>query len=431
MNLSNNPLSLDDPRLSEWIDGRLSVSEAMDVEQAVAASTELSRAVANLRAIKKALRQIQPQLPSVGFVDRVMQAIQSLIRQQQANAKSADDETADSAVAAEWQRIETERIDEERSEALEDARAEEDGAIEAGSLQQPAVTQSQKRWQFAAMAGALAAGLLVTLVINMPRGDHVLKATTAQQKRSQQLERSRAAEQLLATAATKSDGEFGKAAANAPPEGLLVRVRVRDEEGRQRLDELLAASAFRIDSLDQEPQRLSGVGTPEVIDTLLVALAEPSSGLFLESIRVFALSEVAADKALDKPSGLAASPPLLRAAREGATLKNHAPKIDSLVETAKDGSPQRDVPTNGVAAARTTQASSGVPDSSGVPALPGKPGIEAKQTRTESLLDPPDSFEQSGRKSAPIQLSVRLRIDIIDETEGNTVPGESAQKDPQ
>ena len=104
MNLSNNPLSLDDPRLSEWIDGRLSVSEAMDVEQAVAASTELSRAVANLRAIKKALRQIQPQLPSVDFVDRVMQAIQSLIRQQQANAKSANDETADSAVAAEWQR---------------------------------------------------------------------------------------------------------------------------------------------------------------------------------------------------------------------------------------------------------------------------------------------------------------------------------------
>ena len=42
------PLSADDPRLGEWLDGRLPEAEAAQVARLVAASAELTRLVADL-----------------------------------------------------------------------------------------------------------------------------------------------------------------------------------------------------------------------------------------------------------------------------------------------------------------------------------------------------------------------------------------------
>ncbi len=50
-----HPIGFDDPRISEWIDGRLSGGEAEFVARAVAASPELTRFVADLRLLKTAV----------------------------------------------------------------------------------------------------------------------------------------------------------------------------------------------------------------------------------------------------------------------------------------------------------------------------------------------------------------------------------------
>ncbi|MCS5679235.1 MAG: hypothetical protein NZ603_04990, partial [Acidimicrobiales bacterium] len=105
------PLSPDDPRLSEWIDGRLPAAEAAAVEEAVGRSEQLSRLVADLRAIKAAAASLPAMEPPAGFVDQVMQAVAE-------TSPGGDD---DRIVAEEWREIETERLAGERAEADADA----------------------------------------------------------------------------------------------------------------------------------------------------------------------------------------------------------------------------------------------------------------------------------------------------------------------
>lgn len=136
----------DDPRLSEWIDGRLDPAAAADVQRAVRASPELSLLVEELRSLKAALAGHETAPPAAGFVRNVMAAL--------ADAGGSGS-AADPAVEAEWRRLEEERIAEERAEASEDA-------VEPPRPPVP-------RWEWLAMAGALAAGLLVAVLVNLPR----------------------------------------------------------------------------------------------------------------------------------------------------------------------------------------------------------------------------------------------------------------------
>ena len=139
------PLAADDPRLSEWIDGRLPAAEAAEIARAVAAAPELSRLVADLRGIKKSLASLPASPPPAAFVGAVMAALDA----------TAVGGAEDADVEAEWRKIERERLEEEIAEAREDAA-------------EPVDEPMRHRWPWLALAGALAAGVLAAFVINRP-----------------------------------------------------------------------------------------------------------------------------------------------------------------------------------------------------------------------------------------------------------------------
>jgi hypothetical protein len=143
----DGPLSATDPRLSEWLDDRLPAAEAAEVARLVAASPELTRLVADLRCQKAWLAGLPATPPPTGFVQDVLAALDA----------AGDAGGTAAAVEAEWRRIERERLEEEIAEAREDAM-------------QPAGEPLRQRWPWLALAGALAAGLLVAVVINQPSG---------------------------------------------------------------------------------------------------------------------------------------------------------------------------------------------------------------------------------------------------------------------
>ena len=145
------PLSPDDPRLSEWIDGRLPAAEAATVEEAVGRSEELSRLVADMKAIKAAAASVPAMEPPAGFVDQVMQTVAE-------TSPGGDDERI---VAEEWREIETERLASERAEADADADADLTPA-------EPGSPSQGRPWPWMSLAGALAAGLLVAVLLNLP-----------------------------------------------------------------------------------------------------------------------------------------------------------------------------------------------------------------------------------------------------------------------
>jgi hypothetical protein len=138
-------LAADDPRISEWIDGRLPAAEAAEIARAVAAAPELSRLVAELRGIKKSLASLPASPPPATFVGAVMAALDA----------TAVGGAEDADVEEEWRKIERERLEEEIAEAREDAAA-------------PVDEPMRHRWPWLALAGALAAGVLAAFVINRP-----------------------------------------------------------------------------------------------------------------------------------------------------------------------------------------------------------------------------------------------------------------------
>jgi hypothetical protein len=211
------PLNPDDPRLSEWIDGRLSPPEAAAVERAVNRSPELARLVADLRAVKAAARQATAASPPPGFADRVMAAVV-------ADKRPPDDAASDRLVAAEWRAIEAERIAEERAEAAADLADEIAPARVAG----------RRPWPWLTIATALAAGLLATVVLNFPpRGPDEVQVA---------LETDRAAEPLAENEALRSRASRtaaeSKPAAAPPARAAAVAAREpqRPAENRESLD---------------------------------------------------------------------------------------------------------------------------------------------------------------------------------------------------
>ncbi len=141
----------DDPRLSEWIDGRLPAAEAAEVERLVGASAALSRVVADLRVMKAALAAMPRAPVPADFARGVMGAIAAAPPPQAGAGAAAED----AVVEAEWQRIERERIAEEIAEAREDA-------------DDVTAPPSRPRWPWITLAAALAAGMLVAVVLNNP-----------------------------------------------------------------------------------------------------------------------------------------------------------------------------------------------------------------------------------------------------------------------
>jgi hypothetical protein len=258
----NPPLSADDPRLSEWLDGRLPEADAAQIARLVAASPELTRMVADLRRQKAALAALPTSPPPAQFVETVLAALD-------AAGDTADD---DAEVEAEWRRIERERLDEEIAEARDDAA-------------EPVDEPMRHRWPWLALAGALAAGVLAAVVINRPGGmaDREVALVAPQQGERSETKRAAAEARQGDTDADQDTwlperaaaGEAGAAnrnadadkvtglAAAAPaapaaaqaqgagvggggggkePRVRTVSYRIRTAADRQRLESLLAAS---------------------------------------------------------------------------------------------------------------------------------------------------------------------------------------------
>ena len=138
-------LAFDDPRISEWIDGRLVASDADLVARAVAASPELTRFVDDLRLLKATVAEVEAAQPPAGFVRTVMEAVAS-----ESPVGAGDDP----AVEAEWQRLEAARIAQEIEEARDDVTSAER-------------QQHRPPWTWLAMLASLAAGVLVAAGLNL------------------------------------------------------------------------------------------------------------------------------------------------------------------------------------------------------------------------------------------------------------------------
>jgi len=179
----------------------------------------------------------------------------------------------------EWRRIEAERLAAELAEAREDTAA--GPALLPGPAGHPF-----GRWLVPIMAGALVAGGLLALLLNLP-GQRSADAPTAGGK---QTAPPPGAGGTTAPADGSQAGSAGLSltrSAAAPPGGVRVRVLLETPQGRQRLEDLLAASPVAID-FDEEgadgSERLRGRGTHEAIDALLDALATPGPSLSLTEL---------------------------------------------------------------------------------------------------------------------------------------------------
>ena len=384
-------MMLSDPRLSEWIDGRLSTTEAAEVEQIVRQSPELTRLANDLRAIKRALSQSKTHAPNASFVQGVMQAIDAAVEQSESGVQNQK-------IANEWQHIEEQRIAEERAEAGEDASAVEESAGREKMLP----THWNRYWQILALSGALAAGVLVSIVIDKSRSEKNLGEETAQLQKKQSASPSPASPRSLAAAATAQNGTVHLSAAAAPPEGLRVRVRMQNKNGHERLEELLAASDFRIESSDNEPQQIIGTGSVEAIDALLASLAEPSESLLLEEIPLLLAAADTSATRFAPPSPLAnAFPqPSLRQA------KTNEIKADGAQTDARAAAPGLASADLQVAAAQSVA-----------------------QQSDDRNGDKAGSVSQSQAKR--VAHAVRLCIEIIDDAPNDDLEGLQGPQDPQ
>jgi hypothetical protein len=243
-------LAADDPRLSEWLDGRLPAAEAAEIARAVAASPQLSRLVADLRGIKKSLASLPASPPPAAFVGAVMAALD-------ATAIGGAD---DAAVEAEWRKIERQRLEEEIAEARDDAA-------------EPVDEPMRHRWPWLALAGALAAGVLVAVVINrapLP-GDREVALAQAPQAELQAVNRAEKADGF------KMEGdpaEFtDRALAKAKP-GDAAAIASDGEEPALR-------SARRREATDGLAEKRTGKPTGQrepLIENQKQRLRDPGSG---------------------------------------------------------------------------------------------------------------------------------------------------------
>ncbi len=399
-------MMLSDPRLSEWIDGRLSTTEAAEVEQIVRQSPELTRLANDLRAIKRALSQSKTHAPNASFVQGVMQAIDAAVEQSESGVQNQK-------IANEWQHIEEQRIAEERAEAGEDASAVEESAGREKMLP----THWNRYWQILALSGALAAGVLVSIVIDKSRSEKDLREETALLQKKQSASPSPASPRSLAAAATAQNGTVHLSAAAAPPEGLRVRVRMQNKNGHERLEELLAASDFRIESSDNEPQQIIGTGSVEAIDALLASLAEPSESLLLEEIPLLLAAADTSATRFAPPSPLANSfpQPSLRQAKTNEIKTNEAQTNEAQTDEAQTDEAQTD--------ARA--------------AAPGLASADLQVAAAQSVAQQSD--DRNGDKAGSVSQSqakrvahaVRLCIEIIDDAPNDDLQGLQEPQGPQ
>lgn len=163
----------------------------------------------------------------------------------------------DPTVEAEWRRLEAARLAAEREEAREDATE---------APRQRPQDAARRRWLIPAFSLALVSGVVLAIVLN-PRPP----APPPESERAVAVKQAAElwAEANRIDAAAPGDAGIRRVVSTAavPDDQLLIRVAIRDQGGRDRLESLLAASGLRIES---EPGRPDG-GTAAAIDSLVVS----------------------------------------------------------------------------------------------------------------------------------------------------------------
>ena len=215
----------------------------------------------------------------------------------------------DPALEAEWERLETERLAEERAEARVDAE-------EAAHHPLPKASDRQALLQ--AFVVALAAGGVMAFLINRPQPKPAVDA--------EQVAAVRRAVDIWAEANRIDEAALRSAGvaritstAAVPSDQLSIQVLIRDQQGRDRLESLLAASGLRIESdrgRSAEPDividSLAVSGPPADVDALLDRLiASPTmldvrSAALLAGVSPAAAAEAVADDSVPTPPPAAA-----------------------------------------------------------------------------------------------------------------------------
>jgi hypothetical protein len=200
------------------------------------------------------------------------------------------DDQEDPAVQAEWRRLETKRLADDRAEAREDAEE---------ASHHPAPKPRDHRKERIAFAIALVAGIIVALLVNRPPRQSSPDESQAEAVR-QALESWRQGGQGDGPADAGPRLRRAASSAGLPANRLTIRVGLRDEVGRERLESLLAASGLRIDG-DLEAvvqgtdatqagaagELLAVSGRPAAVDALLDSLAAASGVMAIEGDGIF------------------------------------------------------------------------------------------------------------------------------------------------
>jgi hypothetical protein len=467
-------LEQDSPLISEWLDGRLSADQADGVAAAVRSNPELAELVAQLRRLKTVLTEAgdQPVVPSPSLVAAVMSAVEGELPGDEdpltlvsANGDSSlrpphdeTDEEVDDVVEEEWQRVEQQRVDQERAEAIEDEQA-----VLAASQTPGLSSGSDRRWLGSALGVALAAGLVVTVMLNLggPPDNGGIPVPSGQDRNDaastgSDIDPAALAERMIARGIELTEGRRSMGT-------LHMTVRLGDREGRRQFEELLARSRVRLDREETMPggrvERIGCLGRAAEVDRLLETLAVSTGQVVIET---GSLSREAIDR-LER-RGPVAEPVFAAADAQVETVTEPQPEPQALADAgqpapavmrmAAEPAPTADDPAASLAAADTaTPAADATPpvtalaqadtpprqarslaQQSSPPGMPEAAGM-ARAARTDSTPPPAAMAAKSAPAAVeaavevppppPPQLIppegyVRLWIDIVDETRSST-----------
>lgn len=231
-----------DPRISEWLDGRLSKQEAAEIELLVRSDRHLLRDVEEIRAARILLATVAKLKVAPDFSQSVMAAIARGVGDEISDPTGSPDlaglSREDRGIEEEWRSIERQRV------AAEIDEAKEDVGSSVLSAQHSDVFNVRSRWLIVPLSTALAGGLLVAFAINAVLMQSRVDPQIAQQSEKQPSQI--VSTETLSGRIPSAELSDRLAVALADDE-QHVRIVVRDTTARLQLESLIAASGMHVE----------------------------------------------------------------------------------------------------------------------------------------------------------------------------------------
>ena len=231
-----------DPRISEWLDGRLSKQEAAEIELLVRSDRHLLRDVEEIRAARILLATVAKLKVAPDFSQSVMAAIARGVGDEISDPTGSPDlaglSREDRGIEEEWRSIERQRV------AAEIDEAKEDVGSSVLSAQHSDVFNVRSRWLIVPLSTALAGGLLVAFAINAVLMQSRVDPQIAQQNEKQPSQI--VSTETLSGRIPSAELSDRLAVALADDE-QHVRIVVRDTTARLQLESLIAASGMHVE----------------------------------------------------------------------------------------------------------------------------------------------------------------------------------------